>query len=319
MSMWIEERDDRLLVRAPAKLNLFLDVLGRREDGYHKLDTVIQAVDLYDELEIRPAKGGIRLDGSAPEGVPLNEENLVWKAADSVLREAGAKGGVEITLNKRIPAGGGLGGGSSDAAATLVGVDRALGLGLERGVLERLGAELGSDVPFFLYGGPARCRGRGERVEPIKRGGEFEYVIVWPEIACSTKEIYQELRMGLTRKNRGASFVVESIERADPVLLGTGIYNRFEEAVFRVLPELTAIRGSLEQFPLSGVGMSGAGSCFFGLVNPAEPVEDIAKIVRDATGHPVFRVKGVTSGAARAGERVRGANRRKDQAGRRSN
>ena len=137
--MRIEQADDRITVHAPAKLNLYLEVLSRRTDGYHELDTVIQAIDIYDRLDLIPADRGVHLSCSSPD-LPTDERNIVHRAAESILERADAKRGVEITLTKRIPVGGGLGGGSSDAAATLVGMNRLLDLRLPRHEIADLAA-----------------------------------------------------------------------------------------------------------------------------------------------------------------------------------
>ena len=281
--MRIEQADDRITVHAPAKLNLYLDVLSRRTDGYHELDTVIQAIDIYDRLDLIPADRGVHLSYSLPD-LPTDERNIVHRAAESILERADTKRGVEITLTKRIPVGGGLGGGSSDAAATLVGMNRLLDLRLPRHEIADLAADLGSDVPFFLADGAARCRGRGERVEPI---------VVWPGVPCSTAEIYRGLRFGLTPQNHGASFVAGALVSNDPGQLAAGRFNRLEEVVYRLHPVLTELKRALERSPLRGVGVTGSGSCLFGLVDPAGAGEDIEKQIRQATGLAVYRARGL--------------------------
>jgi 4-diphosphocytidyl-2-C-methyl-D-erythritol kinase len=179
-----------LTLRAPAKLNLYLAVLGRRPDGYHELVTVMQALDLCDELRLRLVpRAGVSLALAQPApGVPEGSENLALRAAELVLERAGAAGdlGVELRLDKRIPAGGGLGGGSSDAAAALVGVNRLLGTPLEPAALSALAARLGSDVTFFLHGGTALCTGRGEIVQPIEAPRPFDVTLLLPPFATPT-------------------------------------------------------------------------------------------------------------------------------------
>ena len=277
---------------APAKLNLYLDVLSRREDGYHELDTVMQAVDLCDRLEFRLTGTGVQVHCSSAD-LPEGEGNIVYRAAQAVLAEVGAGRGVEIHLTKRIPVGGGLGGGSSDAAATILALSRLLSPTLTRPTMHRIASELGSDVPFFLEGGAARCRGRGERVEPIGGTASFEFIILWPGVGSSTEEVYRRFRFGLTRKNRGARFVAGAIESDDPGQLATGLYNRLEEIVCRIHPEFSGIKRRLEGFPFLGVGMSGSGSCLYGLIDPIRPGEELEAEIREATGLKVFRVKGI--------------------------
>src|SRR5262245_47408599 len=165
--MLIHRSGDAVLVRAPAKVNLFLEVLGKRADGYHDLESLMVAVSLYDSLEFRPApNGNVRLWCNQPT-LSSGPDNLVCRAADLLTRHVGYEGGASIHLWKRIPLTAGLAGGSTDAAATLVGLNRLWGLGLKWTDLARLGAELGSDVPFFFSTPAAWCEGRGEIVTPL--------------------------------------------------------------------------------------------------------------------------------------------------------
>ena len=296
--MEIVERAGALEVRAPAKLNLFLDVLGKRDDGYHEIDTVMQAIDLEDRLVFRPSGGGVRLACRGLEGVPGGEENLVVRAARAALAEAGSDRGVEIELEKRIPMGGGLGGGSSDAAATLLAVDRLAGGRIPPERMQAIAASLGSDVPFFLLGGAARCTGRGEIVEPLPRAATHEYIVVWPGVHCATAEVYGGIEFSLTPENRGATFVASVLADSHPSELGSRFYNRLEEVVARLRPELGELRRTLESIPFAGVGMTGSGSCFFGLIDPDHGEEDIRERVERETGHRAYRVRGLERAGA---------------------
>lgn len=183
---------DGILMRAEAKINLFLEVTARRTDGYHDILSVMQSVSLCDELELCPRGRGIALDcGDAP--LDCGEKNLAYRAARLYLEHVGADCGVAMRLTKRIPMQAGLGGGSSDAAAVLVGLERLFGhpLGLER--LTRLGAALGADVPFCIMGGCARAEGIGERLEPLPTLPECGIVICCPPERISTPGAYGEL------------------------------------------------------------------------------------------------------------------------------
>ncbi len=183
-----------LMIKAPAKINLALAVLGRRSDGYHAVETVLQAVSLADTLTLAPRrKPGLLFRCTEPE--LESEDNLVCRAARALEREAGtALPGVEITLYKTIPREAGLGGGSSDAAAALVALNRFWRLGLDRNVLARLGAALGSDVPFFLYGPTALARGRGEQITPLPSLPFLWVVLALPAgLSLSTAAVYRAL------------------------------------------------------------------------------------------------------------------------------
>ena len=189
-----------LTLRVPCKVNLYLEVVGRRPDGYHDLRTVMQAVDLCDELELATREDGrIALNCSDP-ALPMGDGNLVVRAARMMQERSGTRRGADLALRKRVPVGGGLGGGSADAALTLLGLDRLWGLDTGREALTEMAASLGSDVAFFLHGGTALCEGRGERVTPVPCGGEFSYVLVTPSVGVSTREVYGALEHGLTSR-----------------------------------------------------------------------------------------------------------------------
>lgn len=205
---WSRDRG-ALSVHAPAKVNVYLEILGERPDGFHEIDTLMQAVSIEDELTFReggPDSGGAdRLRIETPTGrpgPPASPENLVLRALSLVREEVVSRGGqapgaLDVTLSKRIPMGAGLGGGSADAAATLLAAREFWGLDLESETLERLSARLGSDVAFFLTGGLARCTGRGEIITPVPAqhpGETFHYVLVSPDLEISTALIYKELK-----------------------------------------------------------------------------------------------------------------------------
>jgi 4-diphosphocytidyl-2-C-methyl-D-erythritol kinase len=175
-----------LKIKAPAKINLFLSVLKKRPDGYHDLYSVLQMVSLYDELTFEPTTKGVSLVNSS-QNLPLDGRNLVIRAARSLAHAAGIKSGVHVTLKKNIPIGAGLGGGSSDAAATLVALNRLWGLGLTCDDLARMGQDLGSDVPFFLHGPTAFVSGRGGEVIPCVLDRDRWMVLINPGFEVSTR------------------------------------------------------------------------------------------------------------------------------------
>src|SRR6476469_7269340 len=177
-------------VSAPAKVNLFLEVLGKRADGYHEIATLMLAIDLEDELDVAPAESGeLSLTCDDP-ALPTGPENLVLKAASRLRAETGTSAGARIHLRKRIPWAAGLGGGSSDAAAALEGLNELWKLGLSTAALARVGSDIGSDVPFFLNGPAAWCTGRGEVVTPVKVGKPLDLVLVKPAEGLGTAEVY---------------------------------------------------------------------------------------------------------------------------------
>ena len=212
-------------VLAPAKLNLFLEVLGRRPDGYHEIETVMVAISLCDTLTFRDdPSGAIRLRCSDP-ALPVGADNLVIKAADRLREATGCRRGAEIDLTKVIPAQAGLAGGSSDAAATLAALDRLWDLRLAPERLDALAAEVGSDVPFFNHVPAAVCRGRGERVEPVSLMQTYNFVLVCPPVGVSTADAYRRVvppdrtegcrgRPGCPRARRIGSIGEEPVQSA---------------------------------------------------------------------------------------------------------
>jgi 4-diphosphocytidyl-2-C-methyl-D-erythritol kinase len=252
-------------VLAPAKLNLFLEVLGRRPDGYHEIETVMVAIGLHDTLTFRDdPSGAIRLRCSDPT-LPVGADNLVIKAADRLREATGCRRGAEIDLWKVIPAQAGLAGGSSDAAATLAGLDRLWDLRMSPERLDVLAAEVGSDVPFFNHVPAAVCRGRGERVKPVPLTNRYHFVLVCPPVGVSTADVYR--RIVPPDRPREAGPVLEALERGESEVLGRGLFNRLQPVAEALRPELVRVRLALAELGprLDGSIMSGSGSAYFGL------------------------------------------------------
>ncbi|HVE42105.1 MAG TPA: 4-(cytidine 5'-diphospho)-2-C-methyl-D-erythritol kinase [Planctomycetota bacterium] len=258
-------------LRCPAKLNLFLEVLGRRPDGYHELSTVMVPVALYDTLTVREAKG-FRLDVDGP---PLPGTNTVEKAYRAVAKRRKIPG-VRASLVKGIPAGSGMGGGSSDAAAMIEALDTLFDLGLDR---HEVAAEIGSDVNFFLERGPALCSGRGEKVAPIASGPDLHAVIFWPGFSLSTAAVYARVREFLTPRPRVVIDFLNSFGREGPEELGRVLFNRLELAAFALHPELSALRGRLAEMA-GGARMTGSGSALYGLCASGAEASRLARRVR---------------------------------------
>lgn len=258
------EREADVIVRCPAKLNLFLEVVRRRPDGFHELDTVMQAIDLFDDLAITPREEPmLSLECSDPS-LPADGRNLVLRAAEALRARTGFRGGAHFALTKRIPPQAGLGGGSSDAAGALVGLNQAWGLGLSREELREVAAGVGSDVAFFLYGGTARCTGRGEVVEPVPARAPCCFVLVCPPFGVSTAAAYGRVR--LTSERARASMLLESLAQGSVAGVGKGLFNRLEDAAFELQPELRGLKARVAGIGLfAGTCMTGSGSGLFGL------------------------------------------------------
>jgi 4-diphosphocytidyl-2-C-methyl-D-erythritol kinase len=260
-----------LRVQCPAKLNLFLEVVRRRPDGYHDLDTIMQAVDLFDDLHVAPRDGDeLTLECSDPR-LPTDGRNLVLQAALALREHAGHRGGARFRLVKRIPSEAGLGGGSSDAAGTLLALNALWGLGLSTAELMQVAAAVGSDVAFFLPGGTAHCTGRGEVVEPLGPVGAFHYVLVCPPVRVSTPEAYRRLRFPLTPCGATATMLRQPLLGGDPGALGPCLFNRLEGPASEMEPSLADAKARLAATgAFAGVLLTGSGSALFGLCRPED-------------------------------------------------
>ncbi len=247
---------------SPAKVNLLLRVVGPRPDGYHELETVMTALELADGVVLeRLEKGGITLEVEG-KGIPRGPENSAWKAARVFFRAAGREGSLKIGLSKRIPAGGGLGGGSSNAATVLRGMNRLFGAGFPLSVLETLAGEVGSDAPFFVRGGTSLCRGRGEKVEPLGDPGPLFFLLLLPPFPCPTGRVYERFRPGDSSSDATFQDALRRMEDpgSDPA---EWILNDLEEPARRAVPELDAFMKEVESLGLEGFRVSGSGSTLF--------------------------------------------------------
>jgi 4-diphosphocytidyl-2-C-methyl-D-erythritol kinase len=264
------EKKNVVKLRAFAKVNLWLEVLERRADGYHELRTIFQAISLHDTLEMWPVREpGIFLETDSPE-ISSGPENLIWKAVEAMGREIGVPGGIAARLTKRIPAGRGLGGGSSDAAAAIVGMLRLTKKCIPLGRLFEIACGLGADVPFFLAGGRAIGVGRGEEIYPLPDGNKQPVVVVSPrDIAVPTRDAYQWVSAALT-KEPAPHKIYEFCALCSSLQEHT-LKNDFETAVFRQHPRLRDIKWGLIRAGAVDALLAGSGSAVFGVFrNPAK-------------------------------------------------
>ena len=267
-----------VLLASPAKINLFLEIIGRRADGYHDIETIMQLVDLCDEVEMRRRPQGIHLQVSGAD-LPEGRGNLAYRAAALALEAAGLTDGVEIHLVKRIPVAGGLGGGSSNAAAVLLGVKRLYGLDWSLERLRQLASQLGSDVAFFLGDSLAVARGRGELLSALTPWPPHWIVLANPGIAISTAWAYQEASSKLTGWQ--GRVTLPTLTAGGP--LGwppVWAFNRFEEVVLTRRPELSTLKTLLQEGGGAPVVMSGSGASFFAVVPDAPAARALAARVR---------------------------------------
>lgn len=264
-----ESLPEGLLVRAPAKLNLSLLIAGKRPDGFHEIETVMAKIDWYDEVRIEPGPPGIDLVCNGPQWAPEGKENLVYRAAAEVLRAAGRSDGVRLTLTKNIPAGSGLGGASSDAAATLMGLNRHFDLQLPPSELANIAAKLGSDIAFFLGGPLAFCTGRGEQVAPLAGGFDFAALLILPDTDISTAEVYAQYTHDVREYERLSRLAGNHLANGRIDLLSHIRANMLESSCYHVCDELRRLKNVVESLGVGPVCLSGSGSTLYMLVPDA--------------------------------------------------
>jgi 4-diphosphocytidyl-2-C-methyl-D-erythritol kinase len=273
-----------------AKINLYLEVLGKRDDGFHEISTAFQTVSLYDELTFELTKTGIELQCD-DQKLPVDEINLVVRAANELRRLAAVDAGARITLNKRIPIGGGLGGGSSNAAVTLIGLSRLWRLNVSLDQLESIAEKLGSDVPFFLHGGTAIGSRRGEIIQPVDDFPEKYLIIVTPDAHVSTAQAYEGLHApNLT--NVGSNRILNVSRAAE--ILSRELKNDFEKTVFAAFPEIGYAKTRLLELRARQALMSGSGASVFGIFDNEETRQTALKALGQETDWRSFAVAAVS-------------------------
>ncbi len=277
--MQVHRSHEGVVVHAPAKLNLFFEVLAKRSDGFHEIETLMCPIDLFDtlhfqenpsgrlEFECRLAFGVGGPGGRGFGGLPGGSDNLVVRAVELVRRRANVERGAKLRLIKRIPAAAGLGGGSSDAAAALVAANDGWGLGRSPDELLRWAAELGSDVPFFLAGGAAVCRGRGEQVTKVAGLKGLHFVVVRPPEGLATAAVYGVCQAPAAPQS--AASVVDAWQSADWSEVGRRLLNRLQPAAARLSPWIRRLEVEFSRLDFLGHGMSGSGTSYFGLCRHA--------------------------------------------------
>jgi 4-diphosphocytidyl-2-C-methyl-D-erythritol kinase len=277
-----EQLDDtRLLVRAPAKVNLFLEILNKRPDGYHNISSLFQAVTLFDDLvfEVTDNEGiGIETTGFAK--VPLDQTNLIWRAYDEMKRQFGLKSGLNVRLHKRIPVAAGLAGGSSDAAATVLACNLLFDLGLENHQMAELGLSIGSDIPFFFTRGQALVTGRGETIEETSFPTDYWLILLTPQEGISTAESYAALNLGLTMSKEGFKLGrCQTVEELVTVLRQTG--NDFEKNHLESYPNLARMKEDLLGCGALFSRLSGSGPTMFGMFINEPAKERVSRLRKD--------------------------------------
>ncbi|HLA28540.1 MAG TPA: 4-(cytidine 5'-diphospho)-2-C-methyl-D-erythritol kinase [Syntrophales bacterium] len=249
---------------SPAKVNLHLTVLGKRGDGYHDIVTLMQKISLCDEMTFSLGTGGGRLTLKCPgSDLPDDERNIVYRAAKAYLTLASCEKGVAISIKKKIPVAAGLGGGSSNAATTLIALNEMLGNGLSRGELIKIGKELGADVPFFIFGQTAWAFGAGDILQAAENIPPLWFLLVNPRFAVSTKAIYESLNLGLTKDTINYSIPRFQIKAGNSLI--EGLKNDLEGVTLNLHPQLNQLKKDLLRCGARGALMSGSGPTVFGI------------------------------------------------------
>lgn len=256
---------DSVSLKALAKINLGLDVVGEREDGYHEVRMIMQSIHLYDRVEIRRTRSrAIRVDTNLYY-LPVDEDNLVYRAAKLLKDEYKIRDGVHITLQKFIPVAAGLAGGSSDAAAVLVGMNRIFRLGLNQKQLMELGLKLGADVPFCIMRGTALAEGIGEKLTPLPPMPKCPVLIAKPAISVSTKWVYENLQLNEMTKHPDIDAIAESIKKKNLKLVAENMGNILETVTIPKNPVIEEIRRNMKANGALNAMMSGSGPTVFGI------------------------------------------------------
>ncbi|MFH1563131.1 MAG: 4-(cytidine 5'-diphospho)-2-C-methyl-D-erythritol kinase [Nitrospirota bacterium] len=261
-----------LKLLAPAKINLFLNVLGKRQDGYHELETILQKIELYDTVILEEKEEGIELECHQVPGA----ENLSYKAASLLKQELKIKKGVKIRIEKNIPIAAGLGGGSSDAATTLIGLNKLWEIGLSQNDLIRLASKLGADVPFFINdSGLALGTGIGTIITPLSDLPPFWLVIICPEIKISTAKVYEGLNFMLTNEPINSKIIKAVIKEGNIEKISRLLSNTLERVVLPQYPMIKRLKEELLHAGALGALMSGSGSTVFGIARTKIEADNI--------------------------------------------
>jgi 4-diphosphocytidyl-2-C-methyl-D-erythritol kinase len=291
----------RLDIKAPAKINLFLDVLGKRADDYHEIKSLVLPVSLFDRIRLEAAPAGIVTVANSLtyfQGIPWPismgpmEDNLTTRAAMLLKQTTGYRSGARIRIEKHIPIGGGMGGGSSDAAAVLKGLNTLWNTGLSTEELMVLGSQLGCDIPALVHGGPLEINGRGERIRPVRRTVQpaLWLVLVNPGICVSTGDIYARYRTSLTAPPTKGNFlsVLRGLEEGSLDRISAGLFNALQPTVYRKYPLLEIMHNELEKAGAKGVLLSGSGSTVFALAHNRAQGCKLATRIRAALDCPLW-------------------------------
>jgi 4-diphosphocytidyl-2-C-methyl-D-erythritol kinase len=283
---------DSIKIKAYAKINLGLDVLRKREDGYHDVRMIMQTIDLYDTLTIeKTEKPAIKLKTSRP-GLPTDRRNLVYKAAAAFLEAYSPLSGVNIFLDKKIPVAAGLAGGSADAAAALEGLNELYQTRLSKTALMKLGVKLGADVPYCILKGTALSEGIGEILTPLSPMPDCEIILVKPDISVSTKYVYENLQLNSSSKHPDIASMIKAIEEGSLPKLASGMDNILQSVTVRDYPVIERIKSKMKELGAMTSIMSGSGPTVFAVFEDSAPALEAFKYFKKQyPGYEIFLTK----------------------------
>ncbi len=263
-------------IRVPAKINLWLEVIRKREDGYHDISSLMLPISVYDDIwiDIRPVEYSISIDCDSPE-IPSDERNLAWRAADLYMKKSGKKAGIDIRLEKHIPWGAGLGGGSSDAAGVLAALNSFFQNALSAGDLESLGVSLGADVPFFLRSRSALATGIGEKLQCVDMAPDYPLLLIKPPVSVPTGWVYQSLKL-----TKGSAQIKLSSLVEHPWQLRDLVVNDLEAVTVTKYPIIEDIKGWLIGRGALAASMSGSGPTVFGVFRTVQAARDASVVAK---------------------------------------
>ncbi len=282
-----------LTVKGNAKINLTLDVLYKREDGFHQVEMIMQAIDLADVLRLEERSSGNISIAATIARLPCDQRNLAYRAAALIKETCQVKSGVHIFIDKKIPVAAGLAGGSTDAASVLLGLNRLWKLGLTIPELELLGSKLGSDVPFCIKGGTMLATGRGEILQPLTDIKPCFVILAKPSVSVSTAWVYRQYQGQNVKVHPNTAGVKSSLDQGDLVGVAEGLCNVLESVTIPVHPEIRKLKQAMVQHGAMASLMSGSGPTVFGLAEDQAKAEYIAQKLKSQCAADIFVTKTV--------------------------
>jgi 4-diphosphocytidyl-2-C-methyl-D-erythritol kinase len=264
---------DNIDLVAHAKINLTLDVLAKREDGYHEVEMIMQTIDLHDRISFTKIDTGIEIVSNHPE-VPTDKSNLIYKAAELLFKDFKLEGGLRVNLDKRIPVAAGLAGGSSNAAATLVAINRLWDLRLTSEQLAKIGGRLGADIPFCIKGGTQLATGIGTDLKKLTKCPQLYLILVNPSLLVSTAKVYGSLNLEQAGKHPSTDEVIRALEEQDRGFIIENLSNLLESVTLKIHPEVAELKNKVAKLSNKAL-MSGSGPTILGFVSAIEEAESI--------------------------------------------